>query len=106
LSHPRLARVLTAVHEQPEQSWTLASMAEAAGMSRSAFAATFHDVVGSTPVAYLQRWRISIAQSLLKDGMSVKTASHQLGFSSASALSRSFVQTVGMSPRTWLQSLD
>lgn len=106
LSHPRLARVLTAVHEHPEGPWTLTSMAEIAGMSRSAFAATFHEVIGSTPVAYLQRWRISIAKSLLKSGLSIKATSHQLGFSSASALSRSFVQTVGVSPRAWLQSCD
>lgn len=105
LSHPRLAHVLTAVHEHPEKPWTLTSMAKAANMSRSAFAATFHEVIGSTPVAYLQRWRISIAQSLIKDGMSVKSASHELGFSSASALSRSFVQIVGVSPRAWLQSM-
>jgi AraC-like DNA-binding protein len=104
LSHPRLARVLTAVHEHPENPWSLKTMAESAGMSRSAFAATFHDVVGSTPAAYLQSWRICIAQSLLRSGLSIKSAAHQLGFSSAAALSRSFAQVVGVSPRAWLQA--
>lgn len=105
LAHPKLARVLTAVHENPEKPWTLKTMAEAAGMSRSAFAATFSEVMGSTPAHYLQRWRISIAQSLLKSGMSIKSVSHRLGFSSASNLSRSFAQAVGQSPRSWLQSV-
>lgn len=104
LSHPRLARVLTAIHEEPGKPWTLASMAEAAGMSRSAFAASFRDVVGSTPADYLQRWRIAIAQSLLREGASIKTASFQLGYASPASLSRAFTQTLGESPRQWLQA--
>ncbi len=106
LADPRLARILTAFHEQPGQPWNLQSMAQTAGMSRSAFAASFKQLVGSTPAVYLQNWRITMAQSLLINGTSIKAASHQLGFSSAAALSRTFTQTVGVSPRHWLQSLD
>lgn len=106
LANPKLARVLTAIHERPERPWSLKSMAETAGMSRSAFAASFHEIMGSTPATYLQHWRISIAQSLLRSGASIKAASHQLGFSSAAALSRSFVHVVGTSPRAWRQSVD
>lgn len=105
LADPRLARVLTAFHEQPGQAWNLQAMAQTAGMSRSAFAASFKQCVGSTPAAYLQNWRITMTQSLLINGTSIKAASHQLGFSSAAALSRAFTQTVGTSPRHWLQSL-
>ena len=104
LSHPRLARVLTAIHEEPGKPWTLASMADAAGMSRSAFAASFREVIGSTPADYLQRWRIAIAQSLLREGASIKTASFQLGYRSPASLSRAFTQTLGESPRQWLQA--
>lgn len=106
LSDPRLARTLIALHEQPQQRWSLDAMARTAGMSRSAFAASFHDRVGQTPASYLQQWRIALAQSLLKDGMSIKAASLRLGFSSPSALSRSFVQVVGVPPRIWLASPD
>ena len=105
LANPRLARVLTAFHEQPERAWNLPLMAQIAGMSRSAFAASFKECVGSTPAAYLQNWRITMAQSLLINGSSIKSASHQLGFSSAAALSRAFTQSVGVSPRHWMQSL-
>jgi AraC-like DNA-binding protein len=104
LSHPRLARVLTAIHEEPGRAWTLATMADTAGMSRSAFAATFRDVVDSTPADYLQRWRIAIVQSLLREGVSLKAASFQLGYRSPASLSRAFTQILGESPRLWLQS--
>lgn len=104
LSDPKLARTLTAMHEQPGADWSLASMADTAGMSRSAFALAFKQGVGRTPVEYLTQWRVAIAQSLLRNGTSVKVASTQLGYGSASSLSRAFTQTVGASPRAWLQA--
>jgi AraC-like DNA-binding protein len=103
LSHPQLAQVLVALHEQPGRDWTLPLMAEEAGMSRSAFAAAFKAHVGQGPADYLAQWRLSIAQSQLRRGTSLKMAAQSLGYSSASALSRTFAQKVGMSPRQWLK---
>ena len=103
LAHPKLARALTAVHENPGAEWALASMANAAGMSRSSFAAEFKLQMGATPAEYLLRWRVSIAQSMLLSGASIKSASEQLGYASAASFSRAFAQSVGVSPRIWLQ---
>lgn len=102
LSDPALARSLTAMHESPGQPWNLASMAARAGMSRSAFAARFKQVVGQTPADYLADWRLSIAQSHLRHGHSVKFSADALGYANASALSRVFAQRLGVSPREWL----
>jgi len=102
LAHPRLARALTAMHESPGAAWSLDSMAQAAGMSRSAFAAEFKLQLGVTPADYLLRWRVSLAQSMLLAGSSVKLASEKLGYASAASFSRAFVQLVGLSPRAWL----
>jgi AraC-like DNA-binding protein len=103
LAHPKLARALTALHETPGATWSLEAMAGVAGMSRSAFAAAFRQHLGQTPAEYLVCWRMSIAQTLLRRGASVKTVSDELGYASASSLSRAFAQTLGMSPRAWLQ---
>lgn len=104
LGDDRLARTLTALHEQPGAAWSLERMAELAGMSRSAFAARFKLVVGETPADYLTGWRLSIAESRLKSGKSVKNISDELGYANASALSRVFIQKRGLSPRDWLKS--
>lgn len=103
LAHPKLARALTAMHENPGAAWALEPMAQAAGMSRSAFAAEFKRQVGTTPAEYLLRWRVSLAQSMLLAGSSVKLASDKLGYANAASFTRAFVQLVGVSPRAWLQ---
>lgn len=104
LSHPKLARVLTDLHERPGAAWSLQAMAQVAGMSRSAFAAEFKATLGTTPADYLLRWRISLAQSRLRGGVPVKAISDELGYASASAFSRAFTQVAGVSPRAWVKS--
>lgn len=102
LSHPRLARVLVALHEAPGQAWDLARMADCAGMSRTAFASSFRDHVGQTPADYLTDWRMALAQRQLRAGHSLKALSEALGYAHPSALSRVFTSRVGLSPRAWL----
>ncbi len=102
LSDPRLARALVALHRAPQDDWTLASMAAVAGMSRSAFAETFKTVTGTTPSAYLTDWRLTLASTLLRSGQPQKLVAADLGFSSASSLSRAFRQRFGTAPQEWL----
>lgn len=104
LSDARLARALVAVHEAPGEAWSVESMAGCAGMSRSAFAATFREVVGQTPADYLADWRISLAQARLRDGVPLKLMADELGYANPSALSRAFLAKVGQSPRDWLRT--
>ncbi len=102
LSHPRLARALVAMHDAPGEPWTLARMAACAGMSRTAFADAFREVVGQTPADYLSGWRIALAQSRLREGRPVKILAEELGYANPSALSRAFAAKVGLAPRDWL----
>jgi AraC-like DNA-binding protein len=106
LADPPLARALVAMHEGPEQPWSLASLAQEAGMSRTAFAARFKQVVDTTPGDYLADWRMSLAQAGLRQGKPVKVLAGELGYANASALSRVFAQRMGMSPRQWLDQLS
>lgn len=102
LADARLARAINAVHARPERNWSLIELAREAGMSRARFAAHFRDVVGMTPGAYLSEWRIGVAQSLLRRGKPVNVVADEVGYASASALSRVFTERVGMSPTAWL----
>ncbi|MBD1589186.1 AraC family transcriptional regulator [Pseudomonas typographi] len=101
LSHPRLRHALVAMHEHPEKEWMLETLASAAGMSRTVFANTFHEVVGVTPGQYLQSWRISLTQLAIHRGQPLKLIADEVGYSSEAALSRAFKAQIGRSPREW-----
>jgi len=104
LADPRLARALTAVHEAPAAAWTLERLAATAGLSRARFAALFSEIVGSPPGDYLAGLRIGLAQRLLSRGSPLKAVAEQVGYGSANALSRAFLQRVGQTPSQWLSA--
>lgn len=102
LSSPQLAKALTAMHESPGKPWTVEQLAQASGMSRTAFAVKFKQLVGQPPADYVANWRLTIAQARLREGTSLKTLAGELGYSSQSALTRVFTARLGISPREWL----
>jgi AraC-like DNA-binding protein len=89
------------MHKAPGRSWTLDTIADVAGMSRASFAQRFRQLIGATPIDYLTRWRISIAQALIDSGMPIKKAAVEVGYDSPAALSRVFAKRVGCSPKGW-----
>lgn len=103
LADARLGRVLAALHENPERPWDLPAMAQLASMSRARFAVRFREVTGETPADYLAAWRVMTAQRLLARGASVKQVADDVGYGSASALSRAFVRRIGIAPGQWLR---
>ncbi|MBA5604202.1 AraC family transcriptional regulator [Duganella sp. FT3S] len=101
LADPQLAKAIVAIHDDPARAWTLAAMAAAAGMSRARFALRFKQVTGATPADYLAGWRLMLAQRLLTRGRQLKHVAGDVGYGSASALSRAFVRMLGCSPSRW-----
>lgn len=101
LADPRLARALIALHRSPAEDWSLPRMAAEAGMSRSAFAASFKEATGTTPAEYWSDWRLTLATSQIRSGRPVKLIAAELGYASASSLSKAFKQRFGTSPREW-----
>lgn len=68
-------------------------------MSRSAFAARFHEIVGCAPIEYLARWRIALAKdALLSGAKSLDRIADEIGYESASAFSTAFSKRLGCSP--------
>ena len=104
LANPALARTISAMHAEPGHGWTLDDLADLAGMSRTNFARSFRDVVGVTPIDYLTRWRMTVAQTLLRQDRPVKAIAAAVGYDSPAALSRTFTRIVGVSPRVWLEN--
>jgi AraC-like DNA-binding protein len=104
LAHPRLRLALVAMHERPAQAWSLDTLAAEAGMSRSVFANAFRDTLGCTPGAYLQQWRVALAQRALRQGRPLKRIADEVGYGSEAALSRAFKAQSGASPRQWRQA--
>lgn len=88
LGDPRIARALVAIHERPEGNWTLEALAGEAGMSRTAFANTFRELLQQTPWRYLTAVRLAIAERAVRSGKGLKAAAREAGYTNASALSR------------------
>lgn len=106
LADVRLARALTAMHDDPARNWSLASLAATAGMSRSRFAARFAEVVGVPAMEYLTRWRIGVAQGLLRRGRPAKVVAQEVGYGRSSTFGRAFAHVVGATPTAWLRSME
>lgn len=106
LADPRLAKALVAVHEDATRTWELSDMAQLAGMSRARFAVHFREVVGDTPAEYLATWRVTLAQGLLRAGRPLKHVAVDVGYGSASALTRAFIRKTGEAPTHWLRKIE
>jgi AraC-like DNA-binding protein len=79
--------------------WTVESLAEAAGMSRSAFAARFKELLGQTPLEYVTEWRMQKAMQLLqqRDKKLIDVA-RSVDYESDAAFSKAFKRVVGANP--------
>jgi AraC-like DNA-binding protein len=94
-----IGRVLGLIHQQPEQAWTVASLADAANLSRSGFAARFRIRVGTTPQRYLQRYRFSRAVQLLQNSdAKIYDIARRVGYDSESSFSKAFKRLMGKAP--------
>src|SRR5579863_8711523 len=101
---PPIGTALTAFHDRVGAPWTVESLSEAAGMSRSAFALRFKDLLGQTPLEYVTEWRMQKAMQLLeqRDKKLVDVA-RLVGYESDAAFSRAFKRVVGASPVEYLK---
>ncbi len=88
LADPRIAKALVAMHQQPAFGWDLELLAQEAGMSRTAFASKFHEVMRRPPGKYLSSIRLAMAQRAVDQGKGLKEAARVAGYQNSSALSR------------------
>ncbi|AFL89940.1 DNA-binding domain-containing protein, AraC-type [Terriglobus roseus DSM 18391] len=100
LTDKQMSAALACMHEEPGRAWTLQSLAERVGMSRSIFALRFKQTAGATPMEYLTRWRMLLAGEKLKTSAEpIAAIACSLGYDSESAFSKAFRRVLGCSPR-------
>ncbi|MGH9280875.1 MAG: cupin domain-containing protein [Acidimicrobiales bacterium] len=94
-----IARAVRLLRTQPGVAWTVASLARDVGMSRTAFAARFRDVVGDSPIAYLAKVRLSHGAGLLATTRrSVAQVARAVGYDNEASFSKAFKRAYGRSP--------
>jgi AraC-like DNA-binding protein len=72
------------------------------GLSRSALAERFSQVMGEPIFAFLTRWRLLMAaEFLLTTTRRIDSIAHEAGYESAGAFSAAFKRAFGKPPSIW-----
>ena len=91
--------IVAAMLEAPARDWTVESLAEVGGMSRSAFARKFRDLMGAAPIDFLVEVRMwQAARQLKQPSTDLKTISREAGYQSPAAFSVAFKRWSGATP--------
>ena len=100
-----MSAAISAMHDAPSRRWTVASLAQVAAMSRTAFATRFKATVGTAPMDYLTQLRMLMAvKRLAEPGTRVSVVAQDLGYDSESAFSAAFKRTTGLPPRRYAEN--
>jgi len=101
---PQVGAALNAIHDSVDTPWTVESLAEAAGMSRSAFAVRFKELLGQTPLEYVTEWRMQKAMQFLQQrDKKLTDVARSVGYESDASFSKAFKRVVGANPGEYLK---
>jgi AraC-like DNA-binding protein len=107
LADARLAPALRQLHAHLERPWTVAQLAKAAALSRSAFFERFTRTLGASPMDYLLSWRMALAKDLLRrEQLGLTEVAERIGYGSASAFSTAFTRHVGQPPSHYARTAE
>lgn len=102
LRDPQIGAALGLMHRAPDRDWSVATLAAEVGMSRSPFAARFKTLAGEPPLAYLTRWRMDLAASLMQsEKLTLREMADRVGYESEAAFSKAFKRYFNRSPRDY-----
>jgi AraC-like DNA-binding protein len=97
-----LLRAMTAFFADPAANWTVASLAQAAGLSRAAFSERFSKAFGEPPLRTVNRLRLHQgAEMLCRSNASLHDIAIEIGFGSSAAFLRAFKRQFEMTPGGW-----
>ncbi|MBZ6475935.1 AraC family transcriptional regulator [Streptomyces griseocarneus] len=97
LADPSVGAALRALHDDPSKPWTVASLADRAGLSRAAFARRFGALAGRPPLTYLTWWRLTLAARLLRESdIPLAAVAQRIGYTSQFAFAHAFKRAYGV----------
>lgn len=96
---PRINKVMSSIHENPTQSWSVEQLGQIAAMSRSSFSKLFTSLVHMTPMKYIVFVRLQIASRLLTESsMTLSRIAEYIGYQSEAAFSQAFNKQFNLRP--------
>lgn len=102
MTHPALARCLSVVHADPLRDWSIKSLAEVSGLSRSALTERFETMLGVSPMRYVREWRLCLAGvALSTTRLPIAAVAQDAGYGTEAAFSRAFSRANGVPPAAW-----
>jgi len=97
-----IGRALRLLHGHSGNKWDVEQIAAEVGVSRSAFARRFTDLIGESPMRYLTGWRMQIAKNLLQQpNLSLSMIADRVGYDSDIAFNKAFKRFNGIPPGKW-----
>jgi transcriptional regulator GlxA family with amidase domain len=101
-----IGAALNSMHKRIEHPWTVASLASEAGMSRSAFARRFKELMSESPLEYLTRWRMYRGSDLLRESdRKLADVAQAVGYDSDGAFHKAFKRVLGIAPGEYRRSV-
>jgi AraC family transcriptional regulator, alkane utilization regulator len=102
LNDIQVGKALRLMHANPSYDWTVSALAHEAGISRSALADRFTQLIGESPMRYLAGWRLQLAKQMMRDGdSSIAEIAARVGYESEAAFNRAFKRSAGSPPAAW-----
>lgn len=80
---------------------SVASLADAAGMSERSFVRHYRQATGRTPARAVEQVRVEAARDMLERGRPVKRVAAHCGFGSEETMRRSFLRLLGATPQAY-----
>ena len=99
LHDEQIGKAIAKIHRHPTEPWSVDHLAGKIGMSRSAFAKRFMDLVGEPPMQYVRKWRFQVATGWLRDtDLPLAEIGERLNYESEASFNRAFKQFTGQTP--------
>ncbi|WP_336283778.1 AraC family transcriptional regulator [Citrobacter arsenatis] len=99
-----LAKLIIAIIENPQYSWSLDDMARFTYMSRSTFIRRILKATSYTPNLVLSKLRIYVSLNLLRRGIKTEDIYSSVGYESLSGFYQAFKRVMGTAPGDYLSS--